>query len=162
MGAVDVVPFVPLRDVSMDDCVELAREFAQEFSTRFSVPVFLYENAATRSDRRNLADVRQGQFEGLRELIGTDPSKKPDFGPEKIHPTAGATAVGARPILIAYNVNLGSEVIFDRKKNRKTHQRKGRRLSSSESIGLSSERPKACPSFNESNGLYENLVAHGI
>ncbi|HXQ91361.1 MAG TPA: glutamate formimidoyltransferase [Nitrososphaerales archaeon] len=109
MGAVDVVPFVPLKEVSMDDCIKLAREFAQEFSARFSVPVFLYENAATREDRRNLADVRQGQFEGLRELIGTDPAKKPDFGPEKIHPTAGATAVGARPILIAYNVNLESD-----------------------------------------------------
>jgi len=116
MGAVDVVPFVPLREVSMDDCVKLAREFAQEFSTKFSVPVFLYENAATREDRRNLADVRQGQFEGLRELIGTDPSRKPDFGPEKIHPTAGATAVGARPILIAYNVNLESEDISIAKK----------------------------------------------
>ena len=154
MGAVDVVPFVPLRGVSMDDCVKLAREFAQEFSARFSVPVFLYESAATRSDRRNLADVRQGQFEGLRELIGTDPSKKPDFGPEKIHPTAGATAVGARPILIAYNVNLESEDLFDCKKNRKTSQRKGRWLSSGESTGLSAERPKSCPSFNESYRLH--------
>jgi len=116
MGAVDVVPFVPLREVSMGDCVELAREFAQEFASRLSVPVFLYENAATRDDRKNLADVRQGQFEGLRELIGTDPSKKPDFGPEKIHPTAGATAVGARPILIAYNVNLDSEDLSIAKK----------------------------------------------
>ena len=116
MGAVDVVPFVPLREVSMDDCVKLAKGFAQEFSARFSVPVFLYENAATREDRRNLADVRQGQFEGLRELIGTDSSREPDFGPEKIHPTAGATAVGARPILIAYNVNLESEDLSIAKK----------------------------------------------
>jgi len=116
MGAVDVVPFVPLREVSMDDCVILAREFAKELSARFSLPIFLYENAATREDRRNLADVRHGQFEGLREQIGTDPAKKPDFGPEKIHPTAGATAVGARPVLIAYNVNLETEDLSIAKK----------------------------------------------
>jgi len=109
MGAVDVVPFVPLREVTMEDCVQLANEFGKEFAEKFSVPVFLYENAATRPERRNLADVRQGQFEGLRELIGVDPAKKPDYGPERINPTAGATAVGARPILIAYNVNLESQ-----------------------------------------------------
>ncbi len=109
MGAVDVVPFVPLREVTMEDCVALAIEFGREFAKRFAVPVFLYESAATLPERKNLADVRQGQFEGLRDLIGVDPGKKPDFGPEKIHPTAGATAVGARPILIAYNVNLASQ-----------------------------------------------------
>jgi len=116
MGAVDVVPFVPLRDVTMEDCVILARDFGKEYAERFSVPVFLYERAATKPERRNLADVRQGQFEGLRELIGVDPTRKPDFGPEKIHLTAGATAVGARPILIAYNVNLGTEDLSIAKK----------------------------------------------
>jgi glutamate formiminotransferase / formiminotetrahydrofolate cyclodeaminase len=108
MGAVDVVPFVPLREVSMQECVELANQFAKEFASRFSVPVFLYERAATREERRNLANVREGQFEGLRELIGKDPSRDPDYGPNAIHPTAGATAVGARPVLIAYNVDLDS------------------------------------------------------
>jgi glutamate formiminotransferase / formiminotetrahydrofolate cyclodeaminase len=116
MGAVDVVPFVPLTEVTMEDCTILAKEFGREFAERFSVPVFLYESAATRPERKNLADVRQGQFEGLRELIGVDPAKKPDFGPEKIHPTAGATAVGARPILIAYNVNLASQDLTIAKK----------------------------------------------
>jgi len=116
MGAVDVVPFVPLRDVTMEDCVILARDFGKEYAERFSVPVFLYERAATKPERRNLADVRQGQFEGLRELIGVDPTRKPDFGPKKIHLTAGATAVGARPILIAYNVNLGTEDLSIAKK----------------------------------------------
>ena len=108
MGAVDVVPFVPISDVTMNDCISLARSFGQEFAEKFHVPVFLYEEAATVPERKNLADVREGEFEGLRDKIGKDPLKKPDFGPEKIHPSAGATAVGAREILIAYNVNLGT------------------------------------------------------
>ena len=108
MGAVDVIPFVPLSGTTMEDCVALARDFGKEFADRFKIPVFLYEEAALVPERRNLADVRAGEFEGLRDKIGNDPSKKPDFGPEKIHPTAGATAVGAREILIAYNVNLGT------------------------------------------------------
>jgi len=106
MGAVDVVPFVPVLDVTLDECVQLAKEFAAEYAERFNVPVYLYELAATRADRRNLADVRKGEFEGLKEEIGKNPDKRPDFGPNKIHPTAGATAVGARQILIAYNINL--------------------------------------------------------
>ena len=108
MGAVDVVPFVPLSGATMDDCIALAKDFGREFAERFHVPIFLYEEAASTSERRNLADVRAGEFEGLRDKMGKDPSKKPDFGPDKIHPTAGATAVGAREILIAYNVNLGT------------------------------------------------------
>ena len=108
MGAVDVVPFVPLSGVTMEDCVRLAREFGKELGEKLHVPVFLYEEAATTPERRNLADVRAGEFEGLRDEIGKNPARRPDFGPEKIHPTAGATAVGAREILIAYNVNLGT------------------------------------------------------
>ena len=108
MGAVDVVPFVPISDATMEDCISLARSFGQEFAEKFQVPVFLYEEAATIPERKNLADVREGEFEGLRDKIGTDPSKRPDFGPERVHPSAGATAVGAREILIAYNVNLGT------------------------------------------------------
>jgi len=108
MGAVDVVPFIPISEVTVHECVQLAKDFGREFAARFNVPVFLYEQAATRPDRRNLADVRKGQFEGLREEIGKNPDRIPDFGPNKIHPTAGATAIGARQILIAYNVNLDS------------------------------------------------------
>jgi glutamate formiminotransferase / formiminotetrahydrofolate cyclodeaminase len=108
MGAVDVVPFVPIREVTMEECIELAKEFGREFAERFEVPVFLYEEAATRPDRKNLADIRRGEFEGLREEMGKNPDRSPDYGPEKIHPTAGATAVGARQILIAYNINLNS------------------------------------------------------
>jgi glutamate formiminotransferase/formiminotetrahydrofolate cyclodeaminase len=108
MGAVDVVPFIPLADVTMDDCIKLAKEFAEEFAAKFKVPVYLYEEAATRPDRKSLADVRKGEFEGLREEIGKDPNRAPDYGPREVHPTAGATAVGARKILIAYNINLGT------------------------------------------------------
>lgn len=116
MGAVDVVPFIPLSGATMDDCIVLAKEFGREFSERFHVPIFLYEEAASIQERRNLADVRAGEFEGLRDKIGKDPAKKPDFGPDKIHPTAGATAVGAREILIAYNVNLGTNDLAIAKK----------------------------------------------
>jgi glutamate formiminotransferase / formiminotetrahydrofolate cyclodeaminase len=116
MGAVDVVPFVPLSGSTMDDCITLAKDFGREFAERLHVPVFLYEEAASIPERRNLADVRAGEFEGLRDKIGKDPAKKPDFGPEEIHSTAGATAVGAREILIAYNVNLGTNDIAIAKK----------------------------------------------
>ena len=108
MGAVDVIPFVPISDITMEECIQLAKDFANEYASRFNVPVFLYEEAATRPDRRNLADVRKGEFEGLRDEIGKNPDKTPDFGPNAIHPTAGATAVGARQILIAYNINLNT------------------------------------------------------
>ena len=116
MGAVDVVPFVPLSGSTMDDCLALAKDFGREFAERFHIPVFLYEEAASTPERRNLADVRAGEFEGLRDKIGRDPTKKPDLGPDKIHPTAGATAVGAREILIAYNVNLGTNDLAIAKK----------------------------------------------
>jgi len=109
MGAVDVVPFVPVSDITLQECVRLAKEFAADYAEQFKIPVYLYEAAATREDRRNLADVRRGEFEGLRNEIGQNPDKKPDFGPNRIHPTAGATAIGARQILIAYNINLNTD-----------------------------------------------------
>ncbi len=108
MGAVDVVPFVPLAGVTMEECVSIAKGFGRELGEQLQIPVFLYQEAATTPERADLANVRAGEFEELREKIGKDPARKPDFGPEKIHPTAGATAVGAREILIAYNVNLGT------------------------------------------------------
>lgn len=108
MGATDVIPFVPVAGVTMERCVELARACGRRLGEELGIPVFLYESAATRPERRNLAHVREGQFEGLRERIGSDPAREPDFGPRAIHPSAGATAVGARKFLIAYNVNLAS------------------------------------------------------
>jgi glutamate formiminotransferase len=107
IGAVDVIPFVPLGETSMDDCVDLARSFGKRIAERFDLPVFLYAKAATRPDRVVLADIRRPQFEGLREQISL-PDQAPDFGPPRLHPTAGAVAVGARPFLIAYNINLES------------------------------------------------------
>jgi glutamate formiminotransferase len=109
MGATDVLPFVPVRGASMEACVALARRVGRRIGEELAIPVFFYEEAATRPERRNLADVRAGEFEGLREKIGTDPARAPDFGPAHIHPTAGATAVGARFFLVAYNVNLASD-----------------------------------------------------
>lgn len=106
MGAADVVPFIPLEGATMEDCVLLAKRLGERIGAELAIPVFLYERAATRPERANLADVRKGEFEGLRDLIGTDPAHAPDFGPAKIHPSAGAVAVGARPFLVAYNVYL--------------------------------------------------------
>ena len=108
IGAVDVVPFVPLAATTMDDCIELARTFGRRIAERFDVPVYLYANAATRAERVKLADVRRGQFEGLRLEVGK-PGREPDFGPARLHDSAGAVAVGARPFLIAYNINLASD-----------------------------------------------------
>jgi len=107
MGATDVVPFVPLEGTTMEDCILLARTLGERVGRELEIPVYLYERAATRPSRENLADVRRGEFEGLRDEIGTNPERAPDFGPARIHPTAGATAIGARPFLVAYNVYLG-------------------------------------------------------
>jgi glutamate formiminotransferase / formiminotetrahydrofolate cyclodeaminase len=107
MGAADVVPFVPLDGSTMEDCVILARALGERVGRELEIPVFLYERAAARPDRENLADVRRGEFEGLRDEIGRNPNRLPDFGPARIHPTAGAVAIGARPFLVAYNVYLG-------------------------------------------------------
>jgi glutamate formiminotransferase / 5-formyltetrahydrofolate cyclo-ligase len=108
IGAVDVIPFIPLGDTGMDDCVDLARAFGRHIADRFKIPVYLYAKAATRPEREKLADVRRGQYEGLRAEIGQR-GREPDFGPAHLHPSAGAVAVGARPFLIAYNINLDSE-----------------------------------------------------
>ena len=107
MGAADVVPFIPLEGTTMEDCVVLARSLGERVGRELQIPVFLYERAATRPDRENLADVRRGEFEGLRDQIGKDATRVPDFGPTQIHATAGAVAIGARPFLVAYNVYLG-------------------------------------------------------
>lgn len=107
MGAADVVPFIPLDGATMEDCIALARQLGARVGDELGIPVFLYERAATRPDRENLADVRRGEFEGIRVDIGTTPQRTPDFGPSAVHATAGAVAIGARPFLVAYNVYLG-------------------------------------------------------
>lgn len=108
MGALDVLPFVPISGVTIDDCVEIAQKVGARIGKELKIPVYLYESAARRPDRVNLENVRRGEFEGLRETILTDESRYPDFGPRMIHPTAGAVAVGARMPLIAFNVDLKS------------------------------------------------------
>jgi len=107
MGAVDVVPFIPVKNVSAQEAIELSGEVAEAAAQKFNLPIFLYEESATAPHRRNLADIRKGQFEGMPEKV-KQPDWKPDFGPVGIHPTAGVTAVGARMPLVAYNVNLGT------------------------------------------------------
>ncbi|MGH9478757.1 MAG: glutamate formimidoyltransferase, partial [Terriglobales bacterium] len=108
IGATDVVPFVPLEGVTLEECARLAAWVGEEIWRRFQIPVYLYEAAARRPERRNLEAIRRGQFEGLREEIGSDPDRLPDFGAAAVHPSAGATVVGARKFLIAYNVNLAT------------------------------------------------------
>jgi glutamate formiminotransferase len=107
-GATDVVPFVPLRAEDMAVCIETAHRLGVRVGGELRIPVYFYEDAARRPERRNLADVRRGEFEGLRDEIGRDPARAPDEGPAAVHPQAGAVAIGARPALIAYNVNLES------------------------------------------------------
>src|SRR5438552_1768549 len=107
IGATDVVPFIPLDGSTMEDCIALARALGEKVGRELKIPVYLYERAATSPARENLADVRRGEFEGLREEVGKNPARNPDFGPAKIHPTCGAIAIGARPFLVAYNVYLG-------------------------------------------------------
>ncbi|MDH4064096.1 MAG: glutamate formimidoyltransferase, partial [Acidobacteriota bacterium] len=109
IGAVDVIPFVPLGTTRIEECIDLARRFGEQIATRFELPVYLYGAAALRPERQRLAAVRKGQYEGLKEQLGVDPSRDPDFGPKRLHPRGGAVAVGARKPLIAFNVNLATD-----------------------------------------------------
>ncbi len=108
IGALDVLPFVPISGATMQECVDIANKVGSRIGTELKIPVYLYESAAKRPDRVNLEDVRRGEFEGLREAILKDDSRIPDYGPRRIHPTAGAVAVGARMPLVAFNVNLNT------------------------------------------------------
>lgn len=104
VGATDVVPFIPVADVSMEECVELSKKLGEKVASELNIPVFLYEASATKPENRNLADVRKGEYEGLKAKMN-----KPDFGPDKTHSTAGAIVIGARKYLVAYNVNLDTK-----------------------------------------------------
>ncbi len=116
MGAADVVPFIPIAGVTIEDCVAMAKHVGAEIARRFGIPVYLYEAAATTPERQNLEYIRRGQFEGIRDEIATNPARKPDFGEPRVHPTAGATVVGARKPLIAYNVFLNTADVSIAKK----------------------------------------------
>jgi len=111
IGATDVLPFVPLHSATIKDCIDLAKKLGAQIGKDLKIPIYFYEKAATRPERENLSEVRNVGYEKLREEIGENPIRKPDFGPEKLT-TAGATAIGVREILIAYNVNLNSNDIF--------------------------------------------------
>ncbi len=108
MGAIDVIPFTPIKGITMDECVKLSHEFAHRFYDELKIPVFYYEASSVRPDRTRLEQVRKGQYEALKDLVKTDPSRQPDVGEPVLHPTAGGVAVGARKFLVAYNVNLNT------------------------------------------------------
>ena len=108
MGAADVIPFIPISNVGIGECIELSIRVAQAIAERYGIPAYLYDRSARIPARQDLAYVRKGQFEGIREEIRTNPGRKPDFGPCEVHPSAGAVAVGARQPLIAYNIYLRS------------------------------------------------------
>ncbi|MDQ3881375.1 MAG: glutamate formimidoyltransferase [Chloroflexota bacterium] len=108
IGAVDVMPFVPIGQTRLEECVDLARRFGESVAKQYDIPVYLYGEAALREERRSLATIRRGQYEALREELGRNPERDPDYGPLRLHPRGGAIAVGARKPLIAFNVNLAT------------------------------------------------------
>lgn len=125
IGAVDVVPFVPAQNISIEECIDLSVKFA-EIMANEGIPVYLYEESARKLDRMNIDNIRVGEYEGLREAIKTDPERKPDYGPEELHPTAGALITGARQPLISFNINLGTKDLNIAKKVAKAiHLRSG-------------------------------------
>ncbi|MHA2393039.1 MAG: glutamate formimidoyltransferase, partial [Promethearchaeota archaeon] len=125
IGAIDVVPFVPAQNVTMQECIELSIKFA-EIIAQEGVPVYLYEESAKKLERKNIDNIRIGEYEGLKETIKTNPERRPDFGPSELHPTAGAMITGARPPLISFNINLGTKDLNIAKKVAKAiHLRSG-------------------------------------
>ncbi|MCI0329953.1 MAG: glutamate formimidoyltransferase [candidate division Zixibacteria bacterium] len=136
LGATDVVPFVPISGITLDECVQLARRLGQKVGEELQIPVYLYEAAATRPERVNLASVRKGEYEGLKAEIGKNPDRKPDFGPEKLHPKAGAVVIGARMPLIAYNVYLNTEDVGAAKQIAKVVREAGGGLPSIKALGF--------------------------
>ncbi|MBI2267646.1 MAG: glutamate formimidoyltransferase [Armatimonadetes bacterium] len=148
VGACDVIPFVPLSGVTMKDCVALARELGKDIADRLRVPVYFYEEAAMRPERKDLSHIRKGEFESLKTEI-TKPERAPDVGEARVHPTAGATVVGARPPLIAYNVNLGTDNLEIAKKIAKRLRAKDGGLSRVKALGMKiEERNMAQVSMN--------------
>lgn len=136
IGAADVIPFVPVRGISLEQCALLARQAGMEIWKRHHVPVYFYEAAASRPDRALLENVRQGQFEGLREAVRKDVSRRPDIGGPDLHPTAGASAVGARRFLIAYNIYLDTENVATARAIAKEIRASGGGLSGVKAMGV--------------------------
>jgi len=158
IGAVDVIPFVPLRHISMEECVALAHAFGKRYYEETGIPVYFYEEAALRPERKRLEVVRHGQYEGLKEDV-SNPERHPDVGPPKLHPTAGATVIGARKILVAFNVNLGTSDVRIAKEIAKAVRASSGGLAHVKGIGLALEdRGLVQVSLNitdyEKNALY--------
>ncbi|HYM52187.1 MAG TPA: glutamate formimidoyltransferase [Candidatus Dormibacteraeota bacterium] len=141
IGAVDVIPFVPLGATKLEECVDLARRFGEQIAKLFDLPVYLYGEAALRPERRRLADVRRGQYEGLKAEIGLNPEREPDFGPARLHPRGGAVAVGARKPLIAFNVNLATEDVDIAKRIAHTIRESSGGLPAVQAMGVLLENP---------------------
>ncbi|MGH9367198.1 MAG: glutamate formimidoyltransferase [Thermoanaerobaculia bacterium] len=160
MGAVDVVPLIPIRGATVEQCVALSREVGAEVAQRFGVPVYLYEDSATSERRRNLAEVRKGEFEGFAEKMKS-PDWRPDFGPERPHPTAGVVAIGARAPLIAYNINLGTRdlTVADRIAKAIRHMGGGFRYVKAMGVELS-DRGQVQVSINMTN--YKKTPLHRV
>jgi glutamate formiminotransferase len=135
IGATDVVPFVPIRGVTMDECIALARRLGERVARELEIPVYLYERAATRPERRDLAYIRRGEYEVLKQEIATNPDREPDFGPKRIG-KAGATVIGARPFLIAYNVNLATSDAHIAKEIARVVRERGGGLPSVKALGF--------------------------
>jgi len=149
MGALDVLPFVPISGVTMEECVELANKVGARIAKELKIPVYMYEAAAKKPERKNLENVRRGEFEGLRDEIVSDESRYPDYGPRMIHPTAGATAVGARMPLIAFNVNLKTKDVGVAKQIAKTIRASSGGLPNVKALGfMLEERGMAQVSMN--------------
>lgn len=159
IGATDVVPLVPVRRATMSECVDLARGLGARIASELGVPVYLYEEAARRPDRRSLVAIRRGQYEGLKTAVALDPDRAPDFGPARLHPSAGATVVGARWPLIAYNVNLATADLEVAKEIARTVRESSGGLPSVRAIGLSlAERGLTQVSMNLTN--YHETPVH--
>jgi glutamate formiminotransferase/formiminotetrahydrofolate cyclodeaminase len=149
MGAADVVPFIPLGAATMDEAVQLSLDLAQRVWTELQLPVYLYGTAARRPERADLAAVRKGEFEGIRDTIANDPARAPDFGPPKVHPTAGIVAIGARPVLIAYNAYLNTPDVAIAKKIAKAVRARDGGLAEVKALGFDiQERHQAQVSMN--------------
>ena len=155
IGAVDVIPFVPLGGTRIAECVDLARRFGEQIAARFELPVYLYGEAALRPERRRLADVRRGQYEALKSEIGVNPDRDPDFGPARLHPRGGAVAVGARKPLIAFNVNLASGDLALAKRIAHAIRESSGGLPAVQAMGVLLENPGQAPMAQVSMNLVD-------
>jgi glutamate formiminotransferase / 5-formyltetrahydrofolate cyclo-ligase len=155
IGAIDVIPFVPLGTTRIEECVDLARRFGEQIASRFELPVFLYGEAALRPERRRLANVRRGQYEGLRDAIATDPSRAPDYGPPRLHPRGGAVAVGARKPLIAFNINLRTDELATAIRIANTIRESSGGMPAVQAMGVLLDNPGAPPMAQVSTNLVD-------